>query len=166
MSNQSDATQSSVERVVEDIVDLCELQIELLSVDSQEARRELKFAAACAVAGMVLACSAMTVTIVGLAVVLAELTPISMGFAFIIVSAICFMVVAGLGWKAFMATKRASHAMRETKSEFVENLRWLKATILSPKTSARNLLRRNSFNHYQAVSAEMTGWKRSGPFDY
>lgn len=142
---------SSFQRVVRDVLDLCELQMQLISVDSQAAKRSLVRAIACGATAMALAGSALTVAMVAAGVLLGELTELTPGGALLVVSAVFFLLVAILGWLALKAVLAASAAMSETKSEFAENLRWLKATLISPQTSARNQLRRESF--YDRTSA-------------
>lgn len=148
----SDASLSSFQRVVRDILDLCELQMQLISVDSQAAKRSLVRAIACGAAAIALAGSALTVAMVGAGVLLGEFTELTTGAALLIVSAAFFVLVAVLGWLVMKAILAAAAAMSETKSEFAENLRWLKSTLISPQTSARNQLRRESFYNRTSVS--------------
>ncbi len=165
MSIESQSEQSSFQRVTRDVLDLFELQMELLSVDSQEARRKLTTAAVCTAIAATLAGSALTVTMIGGGLVLGELTELSTGGALLIVAGVIFVIVAILGWMALSAIKTAAFAMRETKSEFTENLRWLKATLVSPRTSPRNQIRRESFNEHEYASSRPSGWNGSSSVD-
>lgn len=162
MSQEPYANQSSFQRVTQDIVDLFELQMQLLSVDSFEAKRKLTKAIACAITAVTLAGSALTVVMIGAGVLLDELTELSTGASLLIVSGVVFAIVALLGWLAITAIKKAASAMSETKSEFSENLRWLKATILTPKTSARNQIRRDSFDDHDHEAASSRASGRNG----
>ncbi|TWT65034.1 phage holin family protein [Allorhodopirellula solitaria] len=154
MSTAADPQQplSSFQRVVRDVLDLLELQMQLIAVDSEAAKRSLIRAVACGAVALALAGSALTVAMVGAGFVLGEFTQLTTGGSLLIVSVAFFLIVASLGWVAFRAILAASAAMSETKSEFTENLRWLKATLISPQTSARNQLRRESFYDRTSVS--------------
>ncbi len=148
----SEPSLSSFQRVIRDVVDLFELQMQLISVDSQVAKRKLVQAVACGSIALALAGSALTVAMVAAGVLLGEFTELTAGAAMLIVSGVFFVIVAVLGWLALRAILAASAAMGETKSEFAENLRWLKATLVSPQTSARNQLRRESFHDRTSAS--------------
>lgn len=132
---------SSLQQVARDVLDLCELQLQLLSVDSQAAKRKFTRAIVCGVAAVTLAGSGLTVVIGGAGLLLGETTRLSPGVALLVVGVIAFVLVALLLATAIFAMKTAAAAMAETKSEFAENLRWLRATLVSPQSSARNQMR-------------------------
>lgn len=148
--------ESSFQRVIRDVTELFELQIQLFSVDSQVARRKLVRAAIYGGAAAVLAGSALTVALIACGFLLDEATELSTGGALLVVSVIVFVIVAVLGWLAVAAVEAATDAMSETKSELAENIRWLKATLISPETSARNQLRRESFRGRTSASYQDT----------
>ncbi|MCC9642033.1 phage holin family protein [Rhodopirellula sp. JC740] len=139
------SSNSSIQNVLRDVLDLCELQMQLLSVDAQAAKRKLTTAVIFSVVSMALAGSALTVLMIGLGFVLGELSELSTGASLSIVAVVFFAVVGVFLFIAAKAVQAAAQAMSETKSELAENVRWLKATMLSPSTSARNQLRRESF---------------------
>lgn len=151
-TEDSNPSLSSFQRVVRDVLDLCELQMQLISVDSQAAKRSLVRAIACGATAMALAGSALTVAMVAAGVLLGEFTELTTGAALLVIATVFFVIVGVLGWLAMKAILAASAAMSETKSEFAENLRWLKSTLISPQTSARNQLRRESFYDRTSVS--------------
>lgn len=155
-STNSEPSLSSFQRVVRDILDLFELQMQLISVDSQAAKRKLVQAIVCGVIAIALAGAALTVAMVAAGILIGEFTELTTGAAMLLVSAAVFLAVAVLGWIALRAILAASAAMSETKSEFAESLRWLKATLIAPQTSARNQLRRDSFYDRTSVSASDT----------
>ena len=136
---------SSFARVARDVLDLCELQMQLLSVDSQAARRKLTSAIACGITAAVLAGSALTVVMAGAGFLLAETTDLSSGGGLLIVGGLMFAIVTVLIVVSLIAVKAAAAAMSETKSEFAESLRWLKATLVSPDSSPRNQMRSETF---------------------
>jgi uncharacterized membrane protein YqjE len=133
------------QRVTRDILDLCELQMQLISVDSQAAKRKLVTALICGIAAVTIAGSALTAGLVAAGIFLAELTALSQGGAMVVVTGLAFAIVIALLTAALSATKAAVSAMAETRSEFAENLRWLKATLIKPETSPRNQIRRDTF---------------------
>ncbi|WP_442506061.1 phage holin family protein [Novipirellula sp. SH528] len=161
MNESSRDHQSSFQRVTEDILDLFELQMELLSVDSQAAKRKLAQAVACGAIAVALAGSALTVLMIGSGFLLSELTELTAGTSLLIVGAVFFAIVAVLGWIALKAVNAAAAAMSESKSEFAENLRWLKATLVSPKTSPRNQIRRDSFSDEDPDLRRQSAWSGS-----
>ncbi|TWU08433.1 phage holin family protein [Stieleria varia] len=137
--------QSSFQRVAQDVIDLCELQFQLLSVDSQAARRLLLRGVAKLVVAVPLLGSAITVLCLGVGYLIAERTALSVAGSLIVVSVAVILFASSLAVIALVGFRRAAAAMAETKSEFTENLKWLKATLLSPSTSPRNQIRRESF---------------------
>lgn len=136
---------SSFQQVVRDVVDLVELQMQLLSVDSQAAKRKLVSGAVCGLVAATLAGSALTVLMIGGGFLLHELAELSTGVSLLIIAAVVFLLVGILLYLALVAVQAAAAAMQETKSEFAENLRWLKATLIAPSTSPRNQLRAEDF---------------------
>ena len=126
---------SSFQQITRDILDLCELQLQLLSVDSQAAKRKLTQAIACSAAAMTLGGSVLTIILGGAGLLLGELTSLSPAGALLVVGAVMFVGIVCLLAVALFAIKSAAAAMSESKSEFVENLRWLKATLVRPGSS-------------------------------
>ena len=145
INRKSMDTSSSFQRVARDILDLCELQMQLVSVDSQAAKRKLVTAVICSAAAMTLAGSALTVLIVGGGLLLVESTSLSAGGGLLVIAVATLLCVAALLCISLSAVKAAAAAMAETKSEFAENIRWLKATLVKPSKSPRNQIRRESF---------------------
>jgi len=145
MEEQPKTRSSSVQKVIADIIDLFELQMELISVDSQEAKRKLVKAGIYVGIAVPLAGSALTVLLAGCGLLLGEMTSLSIGGSMLVMGVVFFAIVGVLLFLALQGLKAAASAMSETKSEFSENLRWLKATLVSPSTSPRNQIRRESF---------------------
>ncbi|TWU35322.1 hypothetical protein Q31b_54180 [Novipirellula aureliae] len=146
MGEQAKTRPSSVQKVIADIIDLFELQLELMSVDSQEATRKLTKAAVLAGVAIPLGGAALTIALAGCGLLLSEMTSLSVGTAILLTGAVFIAVVGVLLFMALKAVTAAGSAMSETKSEFAENLRWLKATLLRPSRSPRNQIRRESFS--------------------
>jgi uncharacterized membrane protein YqjE len=139
------ASQRGINRVVRDIVDLFELQYELWTVDSQEAKRNAMRAGGLLIAGSALLAAALATAMIGAGFLVNELAGWSVGTSLLSVAAATVVIVAGLLWWATTAIHTAAAAMSETKSEFVENLKWIKAVLISPETSPRNQIRAESF---------------------
>jgi len=146
MTTSTEEPTNGFEQVLSDIFDLAELQMQLLSVDSQEARRKVSKALMLASFAVPLSSAMFTVALFGIGYVLHETLEWSLGASMLTASAITALVILILVLVAFNLIRTAATAMQETKSEFVESLRWIKATIISPKTSARNQIRRESFS--------------------
>ena len=146
MTTSTEEPTNGFEQVLSDIFDLAELQMQLLSVDSQEARRKVSKALMLASFAVPLSSAMFTVALFGIGYVLHETLEWSLGASMLTASAITALFILILVLVAFNLLRTAATAMQETKSEFVESLRWIKATIISPKTSARNQIRRESFS--------------------
>jgi len=146
MTTSTEEPTNGFEQVLSDIFDLAELQMQLLSVDSQEARRKVFKALMLASFAVPLSSAMFTVALFGIGYVLHETLEWSLGASMLTASAITALFILILVLVAFNLIRTAATAMQETKSEFVESLRWIKATIISPKTSARNQIRRESFS--------------------
>lgn len=138
-------TNSGFGRVTRDVLDLVELQMQLLSVDSQEAKRKAVRAILFAAVGATLAGSALTTAMVGGGFLLHELADWTVGASLLTIAAATLALVIVLLVAAMHAVKTAAAAMSETKSELAENLKWIKAVIISPQTSPRNQLRSENF---------------------
>jgi len=162
---QSTIPKSSIQKVVHDVIELFELQLELLSVDSQAAKRKLTRAGICAGIAAILGGSALTVVLVGGGLLLREVAGLPPGVGLLIVGLISFCIVGLLGAIGLIALKGAAAALDETKSELTENLRWLKATLIAPQSSARNLVRGESFpgSGTDAPSAQTRGGSATEP---
>lgn len=137
---------SGFRRVIRDIADLCELQIELLAADGKEATRRSGSAAVCVLIAAILGLATVALFLLGFAFLLHEQAGLAMSVSLFIVggvAALCGVIGAAIGWTL---VKQAIAALDETRSEFAENLRWIKAAVISPETSPRAQVNENSFN--------------------
>jgi len=164
MTTSTEEPTTGFEKVLSDIFDLAGLQMQLLAVDSQEARRKLSKAVVIASIAVPLSTAMFTVALFGTGYILHETLEWSVGASMLAASGVTALVVLILGLVAYKLIRNAAAAMQETKSEFAESLRWIKATIISPKTSARNQLRRESFSQTssngESVDNLGTKWPR------
>ncbi len=139
------STRGGFRQVIRDCMDLFELQMQLISVDSQEARRKATKAIVLGGVAAGLGASMLTVLMIGTGFLLHENTDLSIGGALIATGGAVGILIVLLSWIAIRSIKTAAAAMSETKSEFAENLRYLKAVLVSPDSSPRNQLRRDTF---------------------
>ena len=146
MHTSQNTDSNGVQRIVSDIVDLCELQWQLLTVDGQEAkRRAVKAAVVLAIAASVALASLLSATI-GLAWLLHEWSGLTEGLSFLIVSGAALLLAGIAGLYGLQLLSKAGESLHESRREFAENIRWLKGVVLYPKTSARNQLRHGTFS--------------------
>ena len=153
-------TSSSLSKVLRDIIDLIELQIQLLSVDAQQAKQSCGRAILCGLVAAALLVPMITVWLLGFGFLLAEFTELTTGASVLIVAAIVTVLMGILGMVAIKAVRRASASMNESKSELVENVKWLKATLVNPSTAPRNRIRSESFEfppYKSSVSSSVRG---------
>lgn len=156
--------QSSITKVIRDIIDLIELQFQLFSIDAQKAKRASTRAAVFAVGAAALLTPAVTVLLLGLGVLIGELTQWTIGVSVLVVGAISCVIVGVMAMVALHTLGRVSGAMNESKSELVENLKWLKATLVTPSTSPRHQIRSESFDFPPYQSSPIPSdrrWQRS-----
>ncbi len=156
-------------RVVRDIADLCELQVELLTADGKVATRRSGTAVAILIVAAIFGLSACLATVFALASLLheeAEWTVSSSLLASAGIAAIaggCFAIVG------FTILRKAISALDETRSEFAENLRWIKAAIVAPETSPRAQVDENSFRTRTSAGFSgtpvMGGSSKRSPYD-
>jgi uncharacterized membrane protein YqjE len=140
-----DQNSSGFARVVSDIVDLCELQLQLLAVDSQEAKRRGVKAAICLAFAAIVTLTATITAIIGLGYVVHEQFNFSIGQSLLIVSAVAVHIAIIAGYLGAKLLGKANDSLSEVKSEFAENMRWIKGVVLKPSQSPRNQLRRETF---------------------
>lgn len=148
------SNESGFKRVARDVTDLFELQMQLFAVDSQEAMRRVVKAVVLIAIAAVIALATMTTLVMAAGWALHEFAgwPLSLS---LLSAGIGGLVIGGaLALMGLVALRRALALLDEPKRELTENLRWLKATILAPSTSARNQLRRESFRTRFQVSVD------------
>lgn len=141
-------------RITRDLLDLCELQMQLISVDSKEARRQAIRGTAYGVAAVTLLGSGLTTALVASGFVLHDLAGWTVGASLLTTACLTFMIVAVLLLFTWRSVKEAASAMSETKSEFAENLKWIKAVLVSPGTLPRNQIRSETFTHESLAAGQ------------
>ena len=127
-------TESGIRRLIRDLIDLTELQIQLIKVDGQAAKQHLSSAFVSGLVAILLGGAAFMVTLVASGFLLHEWTELSTGSSLLIVGMVSFLIVASLSWFCIRSLRSASTAMAETKNELTENLQWMKSTLSSTST--------------------------------
>lgn len=136
-------SESGFQRVVTDIGELCELQWELFLVDSTEARKSLFPALLSLIAIGCLTAAAILALTMGVAWTLVEQTSLPMGPAFLLVAVGATLIASITAWFAWSQFNRALDHYRDSRSEFSENLRWLRATLLQAEVPSKRELASN-----------------------
>jgi uncharacterized membrane protein YqjE len=135
-----------VRRIINDLTDLCELQWQLLQIDSQEARRYATRSFLLLVITACLLLPGLLAAALSAGWLIHEFTALSVGFAFLVVSIAVLLFAAICGFLSLRTFSKASASLSETRREFSENVRWVRSVFLKPSTSARNQLRHESFS--------------------
>jgi hypothetical protein len=136
---------SGFRRVVRDIADLCELQFELLAVDGKLAKRHSGIAAAILTFASILGLSAALTTVLALAAILHEHAEWTIGASLLASAGIAAFIGAIFAVVGSLFLKKAMAALDESRSEFAENLRWIRAAIVAPEDSPRAQVNERSF---------------------
>tara|TARA_R110002049_G_scaffold305056_1_gene501029 strand:+ start:77014 stop:77475 length:462 start_codon:yes stop_codon:yes gene_type:complete len=149
--------QTGFRRIIRDIADLCELQIELFAIDSQVATQRTKTAAVYLGIAFVFALATVSTVTLGLAAALYEMLGWSLTASIFGAAGCAAIIAVFLAVLAVFALQKAVSALEETRSELAENLRWIKAAVIAPETSARAQVREDSFsNRYANARASST----------
>jgi Putative Actinobacterial Holin-X, holin superfamily III len=137
---------SGIRRVIRDIADLCELQFELLAVDGKEAVR-LSFAAIAAIIfAAIFGLAAVSGSVLALAAAFHENFDWTISSSLLAATGIAAAIAAVSGILGWSLVKKATSSLDETRSEFAENLRWIKAAIVSPEDASHLQVHEEHFN--------------------
>lgn len=146
---------TGIRRVVRDIADLCELQLELLAVDGKEATRKSTKALAILMIATVFGLAAVTAATFALASSFHEIAKWPMSGSLLAAGGIAALLAGIFAALSLVQLKKAMSALDETRSEFAENLRWIKAAIITPETSPRAQVQQDSFaGRYTSASRD------------
>ncbi len=147
---------SGFRRVVRDIADLCELQVELLSVDGKVAAGRSAAAAAMAMIAAIFGLTAVAAAVFALASLLHEQAHWTVSSSLLAAAGIAAAIGVLFTLIGLAIWKKAISALDETRSEFAENLRWIKAAIVAPETSPRAQVNENSFRTMTSAGVNRT----------
>ncbi len=120
---------SGFQRVATDVIDLFELQWQLLSVDGEEAKRRAIKAGVFGALALVVAFASMCGLVLGVGWLLHEQFNWSVSTGLLVTSGIGFVLASIAGLIGAILVGKASQSLAETKSEFAENMRWIKSVI-------------------------------------
>jgi presenilin-like A22 family membrane protease len=124
---------SGFRRVVRDVADLCELQVQLLAADGKVAAGHSGAAAVALTIAAILGTSAVVISLFALASLLHEQTEWTVSSSLLAAAGVAMVIGGMFTLLGTIFFKKAMSAFDETRSEFAENLRWLKAAV-SPET--------------------------------
>lgn len=156
------ASESGINRVVRDVADLFELQMQLLSLDGRIAGEKAIRAAVMASVGLAILGSALTTLLIALGYLLHEGLEWSVGLSLLAVAIVATLVAGVFALVAYFAAKRAFAALGETTSEFSQNLKWIKGVIVKPESASRHPNRAESYPDDSARTYARAG-QRVGP---
>lgn len=127
---------SGMHRVLSDVADLAQLQLQLLAVDGREAgRRGIGAMLLLGVAGCLLIAT-VTVGLLGFGWVLHEMAGWPIGWSLLAMAAVACLITAAVLGLAYLSIKKAASALQETSAEFAENLSWIRAAMGTPRGPA------------------------------
>jgi Putative Actinobacterial Holin-X, holin superfamily III len=144
---------SGFRRVVRDIADLCELQVQLLAIDGKVAAGRGGAAAVVLTIAAIFGLSAVLTCLLALASLLHEQAAWTVSSSLLAAAGVAALIGGLFALIGMSFYKKAMSAFDETRSEFAENLRWLKAAV-APETSPRAQVSENSFRSYSSSSFE------------
>jgi len=142
----SDQKSSGVRRVIADIIELCELQWQLLTVDGQEAKRRAVKGVIYLMISLLSGIAATFAAVLAAGWLLHDQLGWSVGIALTLVSGVSIVITGLAGLMGTRTMVKANASLRETKEEFSENVRWIKQVVLEPHSSPCNQLRRGNFS--------------------
>ncbi len=138
MRPQSNGAIGGLQHVISDILDLCELQWQLFSVDGQEAKRHCVKAGICLAIGLEVALAAFLAAVLGVGWLLHEQYALPVGTSILIASGVALLLAVATLLVAARLLAKASEALKETRRELGENVRWIKSVVLQPGSSSSN----------------------------
>ncbi len=148
---------SGFRRVVRDVADLCELQFELLAVDGKIAVQRSATAAVTLLIGAIFGLSAVVAIVLALASFLHEQAEWTISSSLLAAAAIAAVLGGMLAIIGSVILKKAMSALDETRSEFAENLRWIKAAVVAPDASPQSKVSETSFRTRSVAGSAMNG---------
>jgi len=135
------AERTGFNRLIGDIADLCELQLELLAVDGKKACKTGFMAAVFLSLAIATAISVTTVLLAALAWFLHSSWDWSLVNSLLISGAIGALMSIALLVGTYLSAKYSIASLEESRGEFAQNLAWLKSLIVGgertlPSTSS------------------------------
>lgn len=124
---------TGIRRVVRDVADLFELQLELLAVDSKALARSGSAAIAMVLIALVFGLAAATSATFAVASALHSSAEWTISSSLAAAAGTAALIAGLFVIIAWQLLRKAMSALNESRSEFAENLRWIKSAIVSPE---------------------------------
>ena len=113
-----------------DIATLVELQAKLAAYDSKECISRATTPLIILVVGAVVALSSVPVLLLGLAGLLAALTPVPLWGSCLIVAAVALVVAGLVGYLSLREATGSIQSFRRSSEEFTRNLSWVRTVLV------------------------------------
>ena len=124
---------TGIRRVVRDVADIFDLQLELLAVDSKALARCGSAAIAMVLTALVFGLAGATAATFAVASSLHESAEWTISSSLAAAAGIAALIAGIFVILARHLFRKATFALNESRVEFAENLRWIKAAIISPE---------------------------------
>ena len=126
-----------------DLISLAELQVQLTACDVREGAAKGGMAVAFLGGAVVVALGAVPVLIAAVGLMIAELTSLPIYASLFIICGVAFLLAAGAAWWGWNRAKTAISTFSRTRQELVENINWIKRTLLQQSRSQNGQHRSN-----------------------
>lgn len=133
------STVAGFKRVARDISDLCELQLQLLAVDGKVAAGRSALAAVATGLALAIGVSSITTLLLAAGWALHELLEWRLSVSLLVAAGGALVAAALCVLIAYRAMKQALASLEQTRSEFSENLRWIRSMMSDDAASASPL---------------------------
>ena len=147
-------------RIAGDVTNLCELQLQLLSLDGKVAASRAISAVVTFVMALVISLAAITSLLFAGAWGLHEYCNLKLSLCLLLSGGFGLLVAVVLYAIGYQFAKQASTGMAETRSELAANVRWLKSVLTSNvESKPDNNQSATSSNHSSRSSGQANGFK-------
>lgn len=140
MNHSSHRVASGFSQVTEDVITLIELQMQLLSLDGQQAAGRLVRAAIAATLALVFALTTVLAASLAAGWLIHQYGGLSVGWSLLVVAGIDLVIALITVGLTVLFGKRAAGFMKESSAELKENFKWIKSVLLD-RDSYRNQIR-------------------------
>jgi uncharacterized membrane protein YqjE len=123
------AVRRNVAGLIEDVVELAELQVQLVSVDVREATSQATRPILAVLAGVSLALGAIPVLLLSIGWMLVHRAGLPEDAAFALTSVAGFLIAGALAWLGWRNLNSTLTVLSRSKSELTENIRWIKDAL-------------------------------------
>lgn len=113
-----------------DVATLAELQLKLASLDFNEAKGRALIPLSLVVVGLVALLSSVPVALGGLALLVAQLLSISLGWAFLLVAGVTMLLAGVIVALAGRRLGASLESFRRSRDELVRNISWVRTVLV------------------------------------